>query len=540
MYLLSAGCMAVGARLYLVSPDSYAGEIGLILITLGVLQAYEWAVMTILLLLHRSRRSPEDKRSLLLVAALFWTGPIAATIELTAVQVRVGMLLAVGVLIFALLELLVVRRSLALRLSLAGRVLAAGCLLLLVLAPLELRIENADATNELFLYLCWWLLASVALLAIGCVRWHAAQASPAVPETRLPDGARHLRMELAFLAIVLAATATHLVAMNYAFCGHARAFYGAPLLVAVTVVALDYLARVGDKRASLRALVAVVPLVAIGLATQPFDREVPVQGLPALLRDPLLTALALATAAWWFGALRHKSAGLFHLGSLGLACTGLRAGAGLLPAGGIPTAPATHGLSSRDLAVIALFALTVYLIIAACIRRSRAEAVLALVMLQVAVVGAVWERTHAATLIIASVACWSLLVAAHLGERRPKLSAVLWPVAVLTGLAWFYDFDDALRWPARLESLGVVAALLVVGQLWPATRYRRVAAGVAAAHGLFLAGRGVAAAALPVATLIVGGSFVLLAIGAAISWHKRLLLRIAPGPEPAAPAEPSM
>ena len=67
LYLMSAGCMAVGARLYLVQPNTPVGDIGVILVTLGVLQVYEWAVTAILLLLHRWRRSPEDEPSLLLV-----------------------------------------------------------------------------------------------------------------------------------------------------------------------------------------------------------------------------------------------------------------------------------------------------------------------------------------------------------------------------------------------------------------------------------------------------------------------------------------
>jgi hypothetical protein len=83
LYLLSAAAMAVGARLYLVTPDAPAGEIGLILLTLGVLQLYEIAASAVLLTLHRFRRSPEDLPSLLLVAGLFWTGPLAATVEMT-------------------------------------------------------------------------------------------------------------------------------------------------------------------------------------------------------------------------------------------------------------------------------------------------------------------------------------------------------------------------------------------------------------------------------------------------------------------------
>jgi len=35
MYLLSAACMAVGARLYLVDPSTRAGDIGIILLTAG-------------------------------------------------------------------------------------------------------------------------------------------------------------------------------------------------------------------------------------------------------------------------------------------------------------------------------------------------------------------------------------------------------------------------------------------------------------------------------------------------------------------------
>jgi hypothetical protein len=147
--------MAVGARLYLVQPNTPVGDIGVILVTLGVLQVYEWAVTAILLLLHRWRRSPEDEPSLLLVAALFWTGPLAATVELSARQAREGLLCAVGVLVFALIELFIVRRSLALGLSGPTRVLAVACFVLLVVAPAVLHVENGPGTNELFLYGCW-------------------------------------------------------------------------------------------------------------------------------------------------------------------------------------------------------------------------------------------------------------------------------------------------------------------------------------------------------------------------------------------------
>lgn len=522
MYLLSAACMAVGARLYLVSPESYAGDVGLILLTLGVLQAYKWAVTTILLLLHRSRRCPEDECSLLLVAALFWTGPLAATVEMSARQARQGLLCGIGVLIFALVELAVVRRSLGLRLSIAGRGLAAACLILLVVAPTQLQVTTGYGTNELFLYFCWWLLAGIALLAVGCVRRHVPGRSVALD----PLGAVHLLRELAFITIVLAATATHLVGMNYAFVGHARPFYGAPLIVVVAAAAFDYLRRAGWAPAALRFAVAGLPAVAVGLALQPFDRAVPLHALPLWLRDPLFATLALATIAWWFGAWRLRSFGLFHVGNLGLAATVLRGAAKLLPPAVAPL-PQGAGLPARDIVLLALFALTIYLLIIACVRRSRAEALLALVILQPAVCGAVWERTPVAALIVGLVVCWSLLAAVHLGVRWPSLSAVGWPAALLIGLAWYYDSAEPGRWLARANTLALVAGLLFVGQLWPGTRYRLLGAGALGANILYFGGRGIAAGRYPVATLVVTGSFLLLGVATAISWNKRVLLRMA-------------
>ena len=60
LYLLSAALMALGARLCLVDPTDAAGDVAVILLTLAGLQAYEWAVGAVLLLLHRHRRAPED------------------------------------------------------------------------------------------------------------------------------------------------------------------------------------------------------------------------------------------------------------------------------------------------------------------------------------------------------------------------------------------------------------------------------------------------------------------------------------------------
>ncbi len=537
LYLLSAACMAVGARLYLVCPDSPAGDIGLILLTLGVLQAYEWAVTTILLALHRSRRSPEDEPSLLLVAALFWTGPLAATVELSARQAHPGTLCAVGVLVFALAELCVVRRELALPLSRSGRVLALACLALLVLAPRVLRVDDTATTHELFLYFCWWLLAACTLLAIPALRAHepslqtllamvpgdTQHPSPRAP--RVASELRALRIELAFLGTVVAATATHFWAMNYAFYGHARAFYAAPVLLVLSLVGFDAFARWPGRRGVAVALLALVPALAVGLALQPFHPDVPAHVLPVGVRDPLLVTLVGAALVWWCGAARLRSAGLFHLGNLAFAATVLRA-ARTLPLPVTPAVPGVDGLAPRDLLTGALLLLSAYLLCVALVRRSRAEAVLGLVLVELAACTWAWERTEA-VFTIGTVACWCVLSAAHLGVRPPGLAVLLWPALGLVALAWYAELDNSAVWAARLQLTGLASALLVVGWLRRSPRERALGVAVIAVNVLFYGGRGAAAGPNPVATLVMLGSFVLLVGGALVSWHKTRLLALA-------------
>jgi len=545
LYLLSAACMAVGARLYLVSPDSPAGNVGLILLTLGVLQAYEWAVTSILLALHRSRRSPEDEGSLLLVAALFWTGPLAATVELSARQAHSGTLCAVAVLLFALLELFVVRRELALHLSRAGRLLAVACFALLVVAPSVLRVEDAPSTNELFLYGCWWLLAGLTLLAIPALRAHepSLQTLLAMVPGETPPPASHaalvaselraLRVELAFLAIVLAAATTHLWAMNYAFYGHARPFYGAPLLLTLAAVGFDGLARWPGRRAALPTLFALLPAAATVLAVQPFHPDVPARELPPGLRDPLLVTLSGAALVWWGGAARLRSVALFHLGNLGLAAAAWRAVRTLslsLP----PSVPGVDGLATRDLLTGAFLVLASYLLCVALARRSRAEAILGLVCVELAACVWAWDRP-AAVFTIGTTACWCVLVAGQLGVRPPNLATILWPALGVLLLAWRADYGGEAVWAARAQLAALVAGFLLLAWVRRAPRERVLAVLLIAANVLFYGARGVATGPNPAGTLVLLGSFVLLVGGALVSWNKTRLLalaRVTPPPPP--------
>jgi len=284
LYLLSAVLVAVGARLYLVSPSAAPGDIGLIVTTLVVVQVYEWGVSGLLVLLHRSRRSPEDKPSLLLVAVVFWTGPMAATIEMTALRAELGTIVAAGACLIALGELLSVQRMLGIRMTIAGQLVGAACVVLLAVVPPFLRVSDGGARfSELYLYAAWWMLGALALLSLGSI-WSHRQASDRVG--RSVRAALPLGSELAFIAMVVAASAAHLVGMNHAFFCHASLFYASPLIIAVSVVAVEYLVTKRLWHHPLLLAASTLPVIALILAASPFDEDVPVGRGPVWFRDP--------------------------------------------------------------------------------------------------------------------------------------------------------------------------------------------------------------------------------------------------------------
>ncbi len=524
-YLMSAACMAVGAKLYLDAPTARAGDIGLILLTLGILQVYEAVVAGILVLLHRSRRSPEDEPSLLLVAAVCWTGPMAATIEMTARQSELGLLCAVGAAAIALSELWTVKRALALRLSFWTQLMAAACLVLLTGAPRLLRIPpGATGANELYLYSAWWLLAGIALLGLGAARRGSAQAVASVSEagTRFLAG-NPQRSELYLAGILLLAMAVHLIGMNHAFFGHARLFYASPLIVALAWILLWSCGRPWLVRGA-----ALLPAAAIVLAMQGFHPDVPAHMLPAWLRDPLPAISLMAAGAWWLGFRRHRLALLLHAANAAIAF-GLLKAVPLI----VSDMPSVHfprdaGDISRDSLALLLGAAAVYFLLTACVRRSTIEAVASLGLTNAAIAVWVWERDPAGVMLIALTTGWCVWLSMHVITRRAWTAWALLPIAFLMGLGWIYEFDPLLRDVARAHAALLIGALLAAGLIWPATRYGPVSGVVALAHLAFFSVRWIVQGPQPVPGLIVLGAFVLLAAGVLTSWNKHRLLASKP------------
>ncbi len=519
MYLLSAACMAAGSWMLLESRSGRAGDLARIILTLGVLELYEALVATILIVLHRSRRSPEDEPSLLLVAALFWTGPLAAIAEMTARSRELSWPFAVVACLIALTEMAIVRRQLGLKLSVWTQSAASACIVLLAAAPTLLKIPaDISGTNELFLYLCWWVLAVVALLGIGAVRRQSNSRPNTHPHAVCVS-------ELVFFCILLSASAVQFYAMNYAFFGHARAFYASPLLISLVTVAFAALSP-GSASAFIRTMAAGLPAVAIVLALSRFDPRFPLRLLPFWLRDPAVPVLLAAAAAWWYGYARRHGTILMHAGNAALGWAVLRI-IHLVPATPGSVAVPLHGPEPlRSWLVIALYIITAYLLLIAALRRSRFELIAALMVHQVAVVTWIWGHTPADVLLILLALGWHWLIAMHILTRRPPIGALLGPFIVLVVVSWVYDFGPETVSIARLSAAALLTVLLAADLVGAGTHYRWIGLSAGGADAVFYTARWISQQPRPAEAAIVIGAFALLAAGVIISWHKRSLLRL--------------
>ena len=363
----------------LVLPGSIAGDVSFILLTLVVLQCYEWSVTGFLLILHRSGRSPEDKPSLLLIAGLFWTGPLAATMEMSAVRAGLGFILATSACAIALVELAWVSRVMGYRFSGPGKVLAVACVVTITAAQPALKIDiDNGATNEVMLYGLWWMLAVFTLLALPAMRRYRCVEWP----YGLLDGHwTYFAMEVALMLIVVVSTAAHLVAMDHAFFGHAQPFYCSPLIVAVTVVLVELTRRMRLSRAWVAGGCLWIPAVAIGLSVKRFHSDFPIEDIPAILRNPLPVALLLASCAWLYAYLRHRWRLLIHLGVcsflISLACLIWPQGFWLVK-GETWAGDVSVGLT-RDQSLVVLYALAAYMAAVAVLYKSRLAGITAII-----------------------------------------------------------------------------------------------------------------------------------------------------------------
>jgi hypothetical protein len=325
------------------------------------------------------------------------------------------------------------------------------------------------------------------------------------------------------MVVLLAAVAAHLWGMSYAYFAHAKAFYAAPVIVSIAALGMGFLQR--SVKYGYLAIPAALPAIAIALGWQSFDGHVPIDRLPGSVRDPLTTTLLISAFVWWYGYKRHATVPLLHAGSAALAFAVLRAATqqatpGLEHTASPPTLPLT-----RDMIVVAIYAVAGYLVLTACLRRSQREALAAIVLHQAALTLWVWDRWPGDVHLVCASGGWCWLVALHLSTRPPTMLARIWPVVFLILLSWGSDLNEAVDAFARIHAVALPIVLLAIGQLCPWTRYRTIGACCVAGNVVFYSERWLAMGANASAAIAVSCAFAALACGALISWHKPKLLQ---------------
>jgi hypothetical protein len=311
--------------------------------------------------------------------------------------------------------------------------------------------------------------------------------------------------------------------MNYAFFANARAFYAAPVLAAATIVLFEYCARAGVRSFLVWGSCGALPVLGVALATAGFHENVPVAELQLMVRDPLLMALLLAAGVWWYGCVRRGPVALLHAGSAALALAAVR---GLATPGELPDdfrALVASVTAARDGAALALYAVAAYLLAVAWLRRSRGEIVAALGAHWVAFALLVEGRIVADDMSICLLGGWTWLAGLHVMIARPRWVGTVWPIAFLVIVTAVFGARSELRWYGAGHAAGMVAVLVVVGWLWPWTRYRTLGIVAGVAFLTLGAGRTAVHCAHPKAAAAVLTAFLLLAAGATVSWHKRRL-----------------
>lgn len=513
-YLVSAALIAVGARLLLVHPEDPAGDITLILATLAILQLYEWAVGAILITIHLARRSPEDRPALLLVLALFWTGPIAAVNEMIAYRPSAGIYMAAGACIIAIGEMRAVLHILKVNISRASRLTCAGCVLLIAaVAPFLRTPAGNTGESEIFLYAAWWVFAILTLGCLGALHAHQNRDKSAAPDdAQFPHSAL---AEALFVLVTLAATTTQLIGLNYGYFCHAAPFYASPLIIALAIVAFDAMRWIAKPHPLILGSIALLPAIAMFLSLGHFEPEFPLQAIPNVLRDPLISTALFAAAAWWFAMWRHRSRLLLHLGSAALVIAVLRITQGEV------ASIADFGPLAKP---IIFFGVAAYLAIMAIMYRSRMEGVAALMTQFVAAFYLLNARLPSHALALLLLGGWTFLGIVHLLDRRPPLAWRLFPILFLI-LAPSASRDFT---PFKPEIIGHTIAtlilLFIVGHLWRWTRYRTVSLVISTVLAVGATVQWTSMSARPDATLLILAGFGILTTGGLISWNKEKLL----------------
>ncbi|MBI3986246.1 MAG: hypothetical protein HY343_04975 [Lentisphaerae bacterium] len=267
LYLCSALLMLLGCYLVELALKPNPGNLGKMLVIMGVLNVYEFCLIGIGLWLVRGRRILPAGRLLLLLAIVFLVDSTFFNTACIAADPSVGGLLGTGVLSLAAIKVGLMAYCLRIRFSATDFALSAATLLVLLGMPgvFEWLLVNRCAPDgkipEMAIAVGWWVCG--LLLASFPPRLNDARLSDINRSNGVAETVRDALIVVPFLSVVV-----HLLLGNAQYQRPFHVCFIAPVLFGTSA----YLARIAHARGG-KLKAELVGLVALGVVFSIYSPE---------------------------------------------------------------------------------------------------------------------------------------------------------------------------------------------------------------------------------------------------------------------------
>lgn len=234
-FLLSAVMMFVGVRVVVSALHLVPGDLKHLLLLIGVLNAYEAAVIALALFLITRRGLRRDGWLLLSIEGLFLVDLTFLNAELFTANLRWGSAINALCFALALAKVGVVVRTLRLRLAPSEwAYVAVQFAAIFFMAGVFKRVANHDrhpgTLSAMVLYEAWWLIGALLLAATFLLRKPAERRRDSAASAMWQVTGR-LYLVLPFVSMVV-----HLIGANRVYWVHFHPANAAPLFLGLAVL----------------------------------------------------------------------------------------------------------------------------------------------------------------------------------------------------------------------------------------------------------------------------------------------------------------
>jgi hypothetical protein len=281
-YLFSAACMLASCLALTKSMTSDVIPTRRILVLIGTLNLYEFALIGLALFLIKSKGLLRDGRMLLIIQAFFLVDVAFLNAEVIAEDFRTGVIVNSILFTLAAVKMYWVVRVLKPAFSSSQFAVVVGQLLILFLIPLNCGWIGELEISPLDFYAMWWFVGLLPVAYDLAIRfgWIERPAYDASIGTMAAP--TRLYVLLPWLSMLL-----HLGILHYVYDVRFYLPDAAPVLLGLTVLLNQIVPKSDDVRRELNAVRVALPAVALMISVS----NPPELALPIAAMDYQITAL---------------------------------------------------------------------------------------------------------------------------------------------------------------------------------------------------------------------------------------------------------